>query len=456
MTLGEHPDGVDPRFLISLDQFQQSEFDIGRFRDIGHAAGVNRLNQAGGAIMDDFDNDGLLDLVVTTFDPTAPMAFYRNKGDGTFEDRTKAARLTGQLGGLNCVQTDYNNDGHMDIFIPRGAWLQWPDAADPAAEQRQRHVHRRHRRSRPARPGQLELRRLGRLRQRRLARPVRLLRARSRTGCTATRETARSRRSLPKWASLPASRRAVGDGSDNATAHPAERLVRQRPLRRPDVQRGRLDRLRQRRLLRTCSSTTSPDTRGCSTTTATGPSPTRPRRWASTAPRQGSRAGPGTTTTTAGSTSSPPATTARWGTWSRGCSASRTSEHSNRLYRNLGGKGFEDVTRERRPGHGLRHDGQQLRRLRQRRLSRHLPGHRRPAPLHAGPQPHVQERRRPALRRDHRPRPAPGTCRRGTASPAATGTATATSTSSSRWAAPCPATSTTTSCSRTPARATTG
>ena len=48
MTLGEHPQKVDPRFLISLDHFLKSEFDIGKFRDIGQAVGVNRFNQAGG------------------------------------------------------------------------------------------------------------------------------------------------------------------------------------------------------------------------------------------------------------------------------------------------------------------------------------------------------------------------------------------------------------------------
>jgi hypothetical protein len=127
MTLGEHPAKVDPKFLISLDGFYKSEFDIGKFRDVGHLAGVNRLNQAGGAIMEDFDNDGLLDLVITCFDPTEPMAFFRNKGNGKFEDRTVPAGLKGQVGGgLQCMQTDYNNDGHMDIFIPRGAWLSYP------------------------------------------------------------------------------------------------------------------------------------------------------------------------------------------------------------------------------------------------------------------------------------------------------------------------------------------
>ncbi|HUG91246.1 MAG TPA: CRTAC1 family protein [Planctomycetaceae bacterium] len=126
MTLGEHPDQVDPRYVISLEGFTNSGADIGRFRDVGHLAGVNRLNQAGGAIMDDFDNDGLLDIVVTSNDPTQAMAACFNRGDGTFEDRTESAGLAGQLGGLNCVQTDFNNDGALDVFIPRGAWLQHP------------------------------------------------------------------------------------------------------------------------------------------------------------------------------------------------------------------------------------------------------------------------------------------------------------------------------------------
>jgi hypothetical protein len=107
MTLGGHPRGVDPRFLVSLDHFLEFEFDIGKFRDIGHLVGVNRFNLAGGAVMEDLDHDGLLDLGVTTFDPSEPMAFYRNMGDGSFEDRTESAGLMAQLGGKNLVQTDY-------------------------------------------------------------------------------------------------------------------------------------------------------------------------------------------------------------------------------------------------------------------------------------------------------------------------------------------------------------
>ena len=123
MTLGEYPDRVDSRYLVSIDRFVRSEFDIGKFRDIGDLAKVNRFNMAGGAVIEDFDNDGLLDLATTSFDPTMPMAFYRNKGDGAFEEKTDDAGLLGQLGGKNLVQTDFNNDGRMDLFISRGAWL---------------------------------------------------------------------------------------------------------------------------------------------------------------------------------------------------------------------------------------------------------------------------------------------------------------------------------------------
>ena len=129
MTLGEHPHDVDPRFLVRLDQFSNSEFDIGKFRDVGPIVGVNRLNQSGGAIMEDFDNDGLLDIALTTWDSNGPMSLYRNRGDGTFEDRSEAAGVADQLGGLYCVQTDFDNDGHMDIFVARGAW--WPRPIRP-------------------------------------------------------------------------------------------------------------------------------------------------------------------------------------------------------------------------------------------------------------------------------------------------------------------------------------
>ena len=54
MTVGEYPDKVDSRYLILIDPFLRSEFDIGKLRDIGHLVKVNRFNMPGGAVMEDF------------------------------------------------------------------------------------------------------------------------------------------------------------------------------------------------------------------------------------------------------------------------------------------------------------------------------------------------------------------------------------------------------------------
>ncbi|MGN6135399.1 MAG: CRTAC1 family protein [Aureliella sp.] len=133
MTLGEYPAQVDPAHLISLDHFtNDATHAVGKFRDVGHLVGLDRFNQAGGGIMEDFDNDGLLDVVVSTSDPTGVMGFYRNTGKGRFEDLTAASGLGQQYGGLYCVQTDYDNDGDMDVFVPRGAWLAARQAMRPS------------------------------------------------------------------------------------------------------------------------------------------------------------------------------------------------------------------------------------------------------------------------------------------------------------------------------------
>jgi hypothetical protein len=50
------------------------------------------------------------------------MHYFHNNGDGTFTDRTAGSGLDEMHGGLNIQQTDYNNDGKPDIFVLRGGW----------------------------------------------------------------------------------------------------------------------------------------------------------------------------------------------------------------------------------------------------------------------------------------------------------------------------------------------
>ena len=121
MTLGKYPAGVPAKYLISPSAFQSKE-TIGRFVDVAPAAGLDKFSMAGGTIVDDFDNDGLLDVVTSSYYHCEPLHFFHNNGDGTFTDRAAQAGLGNQLGGLNIIQADYDNNGCMDILVPRGAW----------------------------------------------------------------------------------------------------------------------------------------------------------------------------------------------------------------------------------------------------------------------------------------------------------------------------------------------
>ena len=121
MQLGKYPDDVPRQWLIEEKQFA-SEGNIGEFPDIAAAAGLDVMGHAGGVIMEDFDGDGLLDIMVTSSGPRDQMRLFRNKGDGSFEDVTDSSGLKGETGGLNLVVTDYNNDGHPDVLVLRGGW----------------------------------------------------------------------------------------------------------------------------------------------------------------------------------------------------------------------------------------------------------------------------------------------------------------------------------------------
>ncbi|WP_428329760.1 CRTAC1 family protein [Mucilaginibacter sp.] len=121
MTLGEYPKNVPPQFLIpGLDA--DTAYKVKQFTDMAADLGLNINGRAGGIIVDDFNNDGYLDIVTSGWGLDDPMHYFQNNKDGTFSDLTAQSGLKGITGGLNIQQTDYNNDGNTDIFVLRGAW----------------------------------------------------------------------------------------------------------------------------------------------------------------------------------------------------------------------------------------------------------------------------------------------------------------------------------------------
>lgn len=122
MTLGEYPEKVNPQYLIPPSLFA-SEYPMPRFLDVSDGLGIDANDLAGGAIVDDFDNDGFYDIVISAWDQAGQVRFFHNNGNGKFTDRTSEAGLVGEVGSLNISQTDYNNDGFLDLWLMRGGWL---------------------------------------------------------------------------------------------------------------------------------------------------------------------------------------------------------------------------------------------------------------------------------------------------------------------------------------------
>jgi tetratricopeptide (TPR) repeat protein len=110
MLAGKYPSAVPQALLIPPSRFASAE-DVGRFTDVAPQAGLDVFATAGGVIVDDLAGSGRFDVVTSNFDSCGPLHYFGNNGDGTFTERTKAAGLGGQRGGLNIVLTDYMNVG---------------------------------------------------------------------------------------------------------------------------------------------------------------------------------------------------------------------------------------------------------------------------------------------------------------------------------------------------------
>ena len=124
MNLGRYPDSLPDALRIPPSAFE-SEVDFPYFENAAIPLHLDVISASGGAITEDFDNDGFIDIVTSSWFLDDQLHYFHNNGDGTFTEQTEAANLNGITGGLNLIHADYNNDGFRDIFILRGGW--WND-----------------------------------------------------------------------------------------------------------------------------------------------------------------------------------------------------------------------------------------------------------------------------------------------------------------------------------------
>ena len=86
----------------------------GTFEDRTRQAGLEGSGFASAAAAGDIDNDGYADLFIAN---VGRNLLYRNRGDGTFEDITEKAGVGHRGTGISAVFLDYDNDGLLDLYV---------------------------------------------------------------------------------------------------------------------------------------------------------------------------------------------------------------------------------------------------------------------------------------------------------------------------------------------------
>lgn len=118
------------RLAVGCSVFLLSSTTYGGFSDVTISAGIDYVHttdpggrptvfehrfMTGGVAVADYDNDGYQDLFITRSGSSDIL--FRNKGDGTFEDKTSFANLDQLMNSNGAVWGDVDNDGDPDLYV---------------------------------------------------------------------------------------------------------------------------------------------------------------------------------------------------------------------------------------------------------------------------------------------------------------------------------------------------
>ena len=84
---------------------------------VAAAIGDAQFFHGPGACFLDYDNDGLVDVLVTDHGAEGGISLYHNLGHGKFEDVTAKAGLDPKSHAIACSAGDYDNDGYADLVL---------------------------------------------------------------------------------------------------------------------------------------------------------------------------------------------------------------------------------------------------------------------------------------------------------------------------------------------------
>ncbi len=113
-------DGYPDLFLTNYkyNKLYQNNQD-GTFSDVTEVANLGSPAEcySTSAAWLDYDNDGLLDLLISTWAICPDNRLYRNNGDGTFSDQSEKIAIEGNANTWMILPVDVNNDHWVDLFM---------------------------------------------------------------------------------------------------------------------------------------------------------------------------------------------------------------------------------------------------------------------------------------------------------------------------------------------------
>ncbi|MFO0801534.1 MAG: CRTAC1 family protein [Gemmataceae bacterium] len=86
----------------------------GRFADVTKGSGLDVPGWFHGVAVGDVNNDGRPDVVLTAF---GSIRLFLNRGEGRFADATEGSGLVNPLWGMSAAFLDFDRDGWLDLFV---------------------------------------------------------------------------------------------------------------------------------------------------------------------------------------------------------------------------------------------------------------------------------------------------------------------------------------------------
>jgi len=96
------------------------------FTDVTAESGLAGEGYSTAVAIADFDNDGYPDIFVAG---VKRNILYRNTGNGRFADITAQAHIAGNVWAVSAGWFDYDNDGWLDLFVSN--YVVWDSASEP-------------------------------------------------------------------------------------------------------------------------------------------------------------------------------------------------------------------------------------------------------------------------------------------------------------------------------------